>query len=90
MLLGNSDNPFEKLRLPSEASDREIVERGRELAREASPAERIAVREAVESLIRGALERIEHELFTFYEANYADDAAEEGSRQLRESHITSL
>src|SRR5690349_287726 len=73
MLQRTSGNPFERLCIPPEASNREVVERGREWAMEKPPAERIAIREAVESIIIDPLQRIEHELLTFPGAAYREE-----------------
>lgn len=73
MIEVNKPNPFKVLELPRQASNEDIVCRGRELSELAtSDEQRLLYRWAVEQLITNPLTRLEHELFEVPGAQYED------------------
>jgi len=65
-------NPFQILRLPTNATTKEITERGDELSVIAEPDDQPLYRWAVEELITHPLTRLLHELYEVPETDYED------------------
>lgn len=73
MIVVDKQNPFHILKLPTDATNEEIVERGQELCELAeSEEQRMLFRWAIEQLITKPATRLEYELFEIPNTKYED------------------
>ena len=88
MIVTNKPNPFQVLRLPVNATKKEIKEQGEELSDLAETDElRLLYRWAVEQLFTNPRTRLEYELFEVPDAQYEDQRWEGFARAHRKNPV---
>lgn len=88
MITIEKPNPFKVLKLPTDATNKDIVARGQELCELAeTDKQRLLYRDAIQELITHPLTRLEYELFEIPCARYEDSEWERFSREHRRNPI---